>query len=518
MALRNLRIWIQLLLTIAAALAVVWVAVIAWESRANRQAAIEQAEAFSASMHEATMAGLTGMMVTGTVAQRAVFLDQILQLSAIRDVRVLRAPAVSQVFGPGSADEQAEPDEVERQVMASGQPVVRVEASPRGDVLRAVRPTLALKNYLGKDCLMCHKVDEGAVLGVVSMKMSLEATDAALADMRAKSLLAALVTCIPVLLLIYPFIQRVVTRPLEKGVTLAHGIARGDLTQRIEVETSNETGRLHAALKDMSASLVRMVARVRQGSTAIAAASGELASGNADLSNRTEEQAAALHEALSRTAALTESAQRNAQGAREADELARAAADVAVRGGEVVSRVVGSMDAIHDSSRRIAEITGVIDGIAFRSNILALNASVEAARAGEQGRGFAVVADEVRQLATRSAAAAREIKALVDSSVGEIDAGTRLAHEAGHTMKDVVQGVVKVNALVDDITRASGEQIAGVAQVNLAIAQIDAATQQNAALVEQAAAATMALQAQAVDLDRLVGTFRLDEAEAAAAV
>ncbi|MBL8306207.1 MAG: methyl-accepting chemotaxis protein [Rubrivivax sp.] len=512
MALRNLKIWIQLLLTIGAALVLVWVAVIAWEGRGNREAAIAQAAAFSASMHEATMAGLTGMMVTGTVAQRAVFLDQLRELNAIRDLRVLRGDAVSRVFGPGAVAGQAPPDELEKQVLATGKEVVRVEQDAKGEVLRAVRPTLALKNYLGKDCLTCHVVPEGTVLGVVSMKMSLEATNRALADMRAQSLIAALVTCIPVLLLIYPFIQKVVTRPLEKGVRLANGIARGDLRQSIDVETTNETGQLHAALKAMSGSLVGIVARVRQGSNAIAAASGEIAAGNADLSSRTEMQAAALHEALSRTSALTESARRNAEGARQADELARAAADVAVRGGEAVSRVVGSMDAIHETSRRIADITSVIDGIAFRTNILALNASVEAARAGEQGRGFAVVAEEVRHLATRSAGAAREIKALVEASVSEIDTGTRLAHEAGSTMKNVVQGVVQVNALVDAITQASRQQIQGVEQVNAAIAQIEGATQQNAALVEQAAAATMSLKAQAVDLDRTVGVFQLDEA------
>ncbi len=510
MSLRNSRIWVQLIVTIALALALVWAAVIAWEGQGNRKAAIEQAETFSRSMHAATMAGLTGMMVTGTVAQRAVFLDQIRQLDAIRDLRVVRAEAVSKTFGPGNADEQHTPDAVEREVLASGRELIQVEQDASGEYLRAVRPALAQADYLGKNCLTCHQVAPGTVLGVVSMRLSLAASNEAVAAMRTKSLIAAIVTCIPVLLLIYPFIQRVVTRPLEKGVAVARGIAQGDLTQHIEAETTNETGRLHGALKEMSESLVGIVARVRRGSATIAAASGQLAAGNLDLSQRTEAQAQALQEAVNLTSSLTESARRNAEGARQADELARSASEVAVRGGDAVAKVVGSMDAINHSSRRIADITGLIDSIAFQTNILALNAAVEAARAGEQGRGFAVVASEVRQLAKRSASAAQEIKTLVETSVGEIDTGTTLAHQAGATMGEVVQSVARVNAIVDEITRASMAQIQGVEQVNGAIAQIDEVTQRNAALVEEAAAATQSLQEQAMDLEQVVGVFKLE--------
>jgi methyl-accepting chemotaxis protein len=387
--------------------------------------------------------------------------------------------------------------------------VVRVESDSRGEVLRVVRPTLAQADYLGKNCLTCHAVQPGTVLGVVSMKLSLDTNNAAVAAMRWKSIVAALVTCIPVLLLIYPFIQKVVTRPLEQGVQVAHGIARGDLTQPIEVQTTNETGRLHAALKDMSDSLAGIVARVRAGSGAIATTTGELAAGNVDLSTRTDAQNHAVKDAASRTAALADAARRNAEGARQADALARSAADVAARGGEVVSHVVGSMDSIHRSSRRIAEITGLIDSIAFRTNLLALNAAVEAARAGEQGRGFAVVAGEVRQLATQSAGATREIKQLVDAAVGEIDAGTQLAHQAGGTMNEVVGSVARVNTLIGEITAACLEQIAGVEQVDGAIAQIGEAARSNAALVQQAAAATRSLQAQTDELESAVSVFRL---------
>ena len=509
MRLRNARIWVQLLLTVALALAVVWAAVIAWDARSAREAAVEQATVFSKSMHEATMAGLTAMMVTGTVNQRAVFLDQVRQLDAIRDLRVLRGAAVTRLFCPGQGAEQAVPDAVEREVLATGRAVVQVQADAKGDVLRVVRPALAQADYLGKNCLACHRVDAGTVLGVVSMKVSLETADAAAAAMRWKSVVAALVTCGPVLLLIYPFIQRVVTRPLEKGVALAHGIARGDLAQTIAVETTNETGRLHAALHDMRDSLAGTVARVRAGSHAVATTTAQLAAGNADLSTRTGAQVQAVQDAASRTAALAAAARRNAGGARQADALARSAADVAARGGSAVQRMVGSMDSIHDTSRRIAEITGLIDSLAFRTNLLALNAAVEAARAGEQGRGFAVVAGEVRQLATQSAGAAREIKALVDTAVGAIDGGTRLANEAGGTMQEVVASVARVNTLIGEIASASAEQIEGVEQVDRAIAQIDEVARRNAALVKQAAQATQALEAQAGELQHAVGVFRL---------
>ena len=512
MRLISSRIWVQLLITIAAALALVWAAVIAWQDRVNHAAAIDQAVVFSQSMHEATMAGLTGMMVTGTVAQRAVFLDQLKKLDSIRDVRVVRGEGVSKIYGPGNAGPAGAPDATEREVLATGREVIRVERDADGEYLRTVRPTLASKNYLGKDCVACHQVPEGAVLGTVSMKVSLERSNAALDKARLQSIVVALVTCVPVLLLIYPFIQKVVTRPLEQGVALARRIAEGDLTQRIQVTQRNETGQLLHALQEMSASLVDVVGRVRSGSEAVASTSGEMASGNADLSARTESQAQAVHDASASMARLTASARDNADGAREANELADAASQVAAKGGEVVGKVVGSMESIHHSARRIADIIGVIDGIAFQTNILALNAAVEAARAGEQGRGFAVVASEVRMLAQRSASAANEIKALIGTSVGEVEAGTRLVHEAGTTMGEVVGSVKRLNDIMGRISQASQAQIQGIEQVNESIAHIDEVTRRNAELVDQAGSATQSLKEQAGHLEHLVGVFKLERA------
>ena len=516
MKLGNLKIWVQLLVTIGIALLVVWSCVVIWEDRVNRDTAIEQARGFSVSMHEVTMAGLTAMMITDTVKQRDVFLDQIKQLSMIRDVRVLRGDGVVKVFGPGTAKDEVNPDELEKQVLQSGKEAVQVESDGKGEYLRAVRPVLSSKNYLDKDCVSCHQQPEGTVLGVVSMKIALDQVNAALLRQRLYSIIAAIVTCIPVLILIFPFIRKVVTQPLEKGVKVARGIAEGDLTQEIEVRTTNETGIMLQALKDMNQSLVRIVGEVRQGTDTILTASSEIASGNMDLSSRTESQASALQQTASSMEELTSTVKQNADNARQANQLAMSASEVAVRGGAVVSQVVETMESINASSKKIVDIIGVIDGIAFQTNILALNAAVEAARAGEQGRGFAVVAAEVRNLAQRSAAAAKEIKTLIGDSVEKVDIGTRLVDQAGATMGEIVDSTKHVTDIMGQITAASTEQTAGIEQVNLAIAEMDNSTQQNAALVEQAAAAAQSLQDQAGNLARIVSVFKLDSANAMA--
>jgi methyl-accepting chemotaxis protein len=499
--------------TIGLALAAVWACGIVWQDKVNREGAIEQARSFSLSMHDATMAGLTGMMVTGTVGQRSVFLDQIRQLNNVRDVRVVRGDAVKKLFGPGNAADAADPDADELQVLASGQEAVRIQSDTQGEYLRAVRPAVARKSYLGKDCTTCHQVPEGTVLGVVSMKLSLDQSNAFLARQRSMSILLAVLTCIPVLLVIYPFIRKVVTRPLEQGVTIAREIAAGDLTHSIEVASTNEIGRLQQALKDMRDSLARVVGRVRQGTETIATASSQIAAGNRDLSSRTESQAQSLRETAESMSRVTDAARRNADSAKQANELAISASNVAQQGGSMVSQVVATMDSINASSARIAHIVGVIDGIAFQTNILALNAAVEAARAGEQGRGFAVVASEVRTLAQRSAAAAREIKALIDASVAQADSGSRLVHQAGSTMSEIVRSVLRVTDIMGEISAASLHQIAGIEQVNSAMGQMDGTTQQNAQLVDEAAAATQSLQEQAVHLEELVSVFRLTAAQ-----
>jgi methyl-accepting chemotaxis protein-1 (serine sensor receptor) len=302
---------------------------------------------------------------------------------------------------------------------------------------------------------------------------------------------------------------RGIVRPLEEAVRVAGAVADGDLTQDIAVAANDETGRLMRALDHMNGGLADIVGRVRAGTGAIRAASAEIAAGNLDLSSRTEQQAAALEETASSMEELTTTVKQNADSARQANELALSAAQVAGKGGVVVAEVVSTMGAINVSAGRIADIIGVIDGIAFQTNILALNAAVEAARAGEQGRGFAVVASEVRTLAQRSAAAAKEIKALIEDSVQKVRHGSQLVDKAGATMDDIVRSVNQVTAIMGEILVAGQEQATGIEQVSRAIGQMDEATQQNAALVEQASAAAQAMRGEADRLADAVGVFRL---------
>jgi methyl-accepting chemotaxis protein len=306
------------------------------------------------------------------------------------------------------------------------------------------------------------------------------------------------------------FITRSITRPIGEAMLVAEAVAAGDLGSRVEVRSHDETGRLMTALKTMNENLARVVGEVRHGTDTMATASSQIASGNQDLSSRTEQQASSLQETAASMEELTSTVKQNADNARQANQLAVSASEVAVRGGSVVSQVVDTMGSINASSKKIVDIIAVIDGIAFQTNILALNAAVEAARAGEQGRGFAVVASEVRSLAQRSAAAAKEIKGLIDDSVGKVEAGSHQVAEAGQTMEEIVASVKRVTDIMGEIMSASQEQTQGIEQINQAISQMDQVTQQNAALVEEAAAAAGSLQEQAATLVGAVSVFKLE--------
>ncbi|NVM75361.1 methyl-accepting chemotaxis protein [Duganella sp. SG902] len=305
------------------------------------------------------------------------------------------------------------------------------------------------------------------------------------------------------------WITRSITQPLNRAVDMAQAVAGGDLTMRMECNTTDETGQLLRALIDMNESLARTVGQVRSGTDTITNASNEIANGNMDLSTRTEQQASSLEETASSMEELTSTVSQNAENARQATRLVVAASDYATKGGQVVGEVVSTMGAIKESSSKIVDIISVIDGIAFQTNILALNAAVEAARAGEQGRGFAVVASEVRNLAQRSASAAKEIKELIGRSVETVDAGAALVDQAGSTMQNIVQSVQQVADIMKQISAASSEQSTGIEQVNQAIVSIDDVTQQNAALVEEAAAAAQSMRDQADLLAQAVSVFKL---------
>ncbi len=306
-------------------------------------------------------------------------------------------------------------------------------------------------------------------------------------------------------------ITRSITHPLKTAMSIAKTVANGVLTSKAEVNGRDEISELLGALNEMSSSLTKTVSEVRSSTETITVASREIAIGNADLSSRTELQAGSLEETASTMEELTGIVKKNAENAREANQLAMSASDVAAQGGSIVSSVVVTMGSIKDSSQKIVDIISVIDGIAFQTNILALNAAVEAARAGEQGRGFAVVASEVRNLAHRSAGAAKQIKELIRDSVETVDAGSRLVAQAGETMNLIVASIQNVATIINEITMASQDQSNGIVEVNHAIRQMDEMTQQNAALVEQAAAAAESLEEQAQNLSAAVNIFKLND-------
>ena len=331
--------------------------------------------------------------------------------------------------------------------------------------------------------------------------------------LRNVSAIAALVALLILSAILYLVIRNSVSRPLALATNAASRLASGDLTTHIDSKRSDEIGRLLMAINSIGQGLANVVWNIRHGTETLATATGEIAAGNHDLASRTEQQASSLEKTASSMEQMTSTVRENADNAKEANQLARTASEVAIKGGNVVSDVVHTMNSINQSSKKIVDIIGVIDSIAFQTNILALNAAVEAARAGEQGRGFAVVATEVRNLAQRSSAAAREIKMLIEASVRTVREGGELVAQAGTTMDEVVSSIKRVYDIMGEISTASHEQSIGIAQVNEAMVQMDQSTQQNAALVEQAAAAAESLQNQTTELNNIVSVFKIKTAK-----
>ena len=391
------------------------------------------------------------------------------------------------------------------QYAAEHERVVALSRAQKKDGATAVIRGESLK--INRD--LNEMIDKLAAVNLAGADKADKTADAVYASARVW-VIGLLVGCVVVGLVLAVTIARIVARPLSDAVKVAQSVAAGDLTSRIESHSTDETGMLLAALKEMNGSLVKIVGEVRTGTDTIATASSQIASGNQDLSSRTEEQASSLEETAASMEELTSTVKQNADNARQANQLAVSASEVAVRGGSVVNQVVDTMGSINASSRKIVDIIGVIDGIAFQTNILALNAAVEAARAGEQGRGFAVVASEVRNLAQRSAAAAKEIKTLIGDSVEKVEEGSKQVAEAGRTMDEIVESVKRVTDIMGEITAASQEQTSGIEQINQAITQMDQVTQQNAALVEEAAAAAGSLREQAGNLSQVVSVFKIE--------
>lgn len=453
-----------------------------------------------------------GKSVIGDKTARALFIKRLGVSDKLQELRVVRAKGTNDEFGEGLSEEKPV-DALDNEVLASGKPQLKMHVDDQGNAtLRMVVPSIARKEFRASKCLECHGVDEGTVLGLVSVTMDIKDD---LADIQAvKTSIWVGQAILQVVL--YFVIGMIVRRSLSQlgaepseAASLAQRVAQGDLSQPIQLHAGDKHSMM-AQLKYMQTSLADVVRNVRSGAEGVATASNEIAQGNSDLSARTEHQASALEQTAASMHQLDATVKQNAASASQANQLAVKASDVATRGGEVVAEVVQTMKGINASSHKISEIISVIDGIAFQTNILALNAAVEAARAGEQGRGFAVVASEVRSLAGRSADAAKEIKTLISASVDRVDQGTALVDQAGDTMQEVVRSIRHLTDIMGEITVASGEQSTGVSQVVEAIQQMDQVTQQNAALVEEMAAAAQSLNDQAQQLVQTVAVFKLD--------
>jgi len=490
-----------------------------WLSNQFEQRAFSAAQDRTVAVADGAINGLNTLMVTklgsedviSDSAARALFIQKIGAAEKVKELRVVRSKGVIDEFGDGLPQERAV-DEMDRQVLASGKTEFRINSGGDDATLRAVVPFIAMKEFRTTKCLKCHGVDEGAVLGLASITVDIKDDIAAIRMFNTWIWIGQAAVQI-VLFLVIGFIVRRLLSQLgaepSEAASLAQSVAQGDLTVHVTLK-AGDSHSMMAQLKTMQESLASVVGNVRQASEGVATASAEIAQGNTDLSARTEQQASALEETAASMEELGSQVKQNAESARQANQLALNASKVAVKGGEVVAQVVETMKGINESSHKISDIIGVIDGIAFQTNILALNAAVEAARAGEQGRGFAVVATEVRSLAGRSAQAAKEIKTLISASVERVEQGTLLVDQAGSTMREVVDSVQNVSDIMGAISSASNEQSIGVAQVGEAITQMDQVTQQNAALVEEMAAAAGSLKSQARDLVQTVAVFKLN--------
>jgi methyl-accepting chemotaxis protein len=536
--LADMKIWVRLTAAIWLILAIIWTGMIFWTTHASRETAVRQAQDFAQSIHEMTMAGLTGMMITGTVGQREVFLDQIKQLAIIKDLHVARSEAVIKLYGSDSKNNR-QLDALEQQVMKTGIPYFSTESTGDGSFLRVINPTKASKNYLGKDCILCHQVPEGTVLGVVSMKVSLDSVEAEVADFRLKIAGFALVAILALLVIIYLLTHHFVTSPLEALRTGLRDIAsgEGDLTRRLPVNGKDEVGQSAAVFNEMMDNFNQLVRQVRDSASQVServvalSDSTDRVAHSSHLQNEKSIQgAAAVEQLVASISSIAHSAEHVQHQSQES--LARAnegTRNLNVLLGEMnvvetaVKGMAGSVSDFVRSTEAITSMTREVKDIAEQTNLLALNAAIEAARAGEQGRGFAVVADEVRKLAEKSSRSASEIDAItailsaqsvsvrkaIEQGLDHLESSQAAVANVSSVLQATNGSVAEVGHGLDKIAEATDQQRRFSSDVEASIESIAGMARENTGTVEQTANAAHDLKGLAERLAAIVGRFKV---------
>jgi methyl-accepting chemotaxis protein len=531
----NQKIWVRLIVSISVMTIASWAVMILWSAHVSEEAAIEQAQDFARSAHDMVLAGLTGMMVTGTIPQREVFIDQIKQLPSIREVRVLRGEAVTRQFGPGIGQE-SEHDALEGEVLATGKEYSAVESTANGEeALRVIRPALAHENYLGKNCMTCHAVPLGTVLGAVSMKVSLKSTRDAVARQRMQTIVAAVLLTLPMLLVIFVFIRKVVTRPLAHGVDVAHAVAAGKLDNDIEVVSSDEVGDLLKTLKVMQEGLNVVLQEVENCGLSMGQSSYQISSISNEISKVSQQQQSRSGEVDGAMSQLDEISRQALAQAVAAVERSNNVEDMARAGIANVGSNIEAMNAtsarveqvsneirdLQRSAREIDEIANTIKEIAGQTNLLALNAAIEAARAGEQGRGFAVVADEVRKLAERSARSAErvgiiighlsgqvgQVVSTIDALVASVGSTREESRRMAETMERISNNVAETVRANQNISTASTQQLDQFRLLQQTLDTLFQTLRESSSKVEVTAAISDDLRSVAARLNAIMARF-----------